>query len=68
MGEIIVRFRTYSDKEIRQIMHKNNYKPVRQKGSHVIYENDEGNHITIRVNKCNKMVFRRMIKENNLKV
>ena len=63
-----MRARTYNQREIEIILRNNGWKPTRQTGSHVIYENDKGEHMTIRYNKCNKMVFRRMIREHNLVV
>lgn len=57
---------TYNPREIRNILLKNGYKPVRQTGSHIIYTNNEGKHITMKRHRCNKMIFQRLIKENNL--
>lgn len=47
------------------ILHRNGYKKVRSKGSHIIFKNDNGNIITIK-NKLNQMIARRLIKENDL--
>ena len=59
---------TYNPRQIRKILQKNGYMPVRQSGSHIIYTNEQGNHITMKCNKCNKMIFQRLIKENNLSI
>ena len=49
------------------ILHRNGYKKARTKGSHIIFKNDNGNTITIK-NKLNRMVAKRLIKENNLNI
>lgn len=58
--------KTYSTKEIQKILRKNGYEFVRQNGDHLIYSNGT-NKITININ-INKMVARRIIKENGLNV
>ena len=57
--------RSFSSREMIKILKKNNYKYVRGKGDHKIYSNGI-NSIVITVPKINKMIARRLIKENNL--
>ena len=59
---------TYNRIDIENILKNNGWKCTRQSGSHKIYTNEQGKHMTIRCNKCNKMVFQRLIKEYNLEV
>lgn len=54
-----------SREDFLKILRKNDYKYVRSKGSHFIYENPDGNHITISLN-LKSIVYQRLIKENNL--
>lgn len=60
--------KTYSDKDIKKILRKNGFVCERQTGSHQIYTNEVGIHITIRCTKCNKMIWQSMIKKYNLVV
>ena len=57
---------TYNKRDIQRILKNNGWILHHFKGSHAIYKNDEGKHITIGMCKCNKMVMQRLIKENNL--
>lgn len=51
--------------DFRRLLNRNGYRCDRIKGSHYIFENENGN--TISINKQpNKMVVTRLIKENNL--
>ena len=51
-------------KEFVPLLEKNGYREIRSNGSHFIYSNG---HNTISVNKnLNRMVRKRLIKENNL--
>ena len=59
---------TYDKMDIRRMLRRNGYFPHHQTGSHVIYRNKDGRHLTIRVSNQNKMVLQRLIKEYNLKV
>ena len=61
-----MRTPTYSDRDIQKILRRNGFILQRQTGSHGIYTNANGEHMTIRYHNCNKMVMRRMIKEYNL--
>lgn len=60
--------RVYNAREVKTILRNNGYKIDRYSGSHEIYVNDNGNHITIPASKVNRMMFQRLIKENNLNV
>lgn len=61
-----MRAMTPTKRDVEIILRKNGWHIDRQTGSHIIYENDKGEHMTIRCSGCNKMVFRRLIKEYNL--
>ena len=56
-----------SSREIIKILKNNNYKCIRVSGDHHIYSNGT-NTISITVPKINRMIVRRLIKENNLAV
>lgn len=57
--------RQYTQKEFIRIVEKNGFHYDRHNGSHAIYVNDEGRHISIPQNlEC--VIARRLIKENNL--
>ena len=58
----------YNKRDIERILKKNGYVLHHQKGSHLIYRNENGRHLTIGICKYNKMVFQRLIKEYDLKV
>lgn len=60
--------KTYSNVEIKRILRKNGFALQRKTGSHGIYTNKDGMHMTVRFSNCNKMVWQRMIKEYNLVV
>jgi predicted RNA binding protein YcfA (HicA-like mRNA interferase family) len=53
-------------KECQLILNYNGFHYDHQSGSHVIYKNDRGKHISIKVNSVNACVWRRLVKENNL--
>lgn len=57
--------KTYSTREFERLLNDNGYKFIRQKGDHIIYRK-ENNTIVI-TKDLNKMVAKRLIKENNLK-
>ena len=59
---------TYNKRDIQRILKNNGWTLHHQKGSHLIYKNKRGEHLTIACCKYNKMVFQRLIKEYNLKV
>lgn len=59
---------TYNKRDIHRILKNNGWKLHRQSGSHLIYKNDNGEHLTIGCCKYNKMIMQRLIKQYNLKV
>ena len=59
---------TYNKRDIQKILRNNGWTFHHCKGSHMIYKNDKGEHITIAICKCNKMVMQRLIKQHSLKV
>ena len=59
-----MRLKTYNRREFELLLTKNGYELARCRGSHFVYK--KGN-VTISVPKnLNKMIGRRLIKENNL--
>lgn len=59
--------RQYTQKEFIRIVEKNGFHYDRYNGSHAIYVNDEGRHISIPHNlEC--VIARRLTKENNLDI
>ncbi len=57
----------YTQKEFIKIVERNGFQYNRYKGSHAIYTNNEGRHISIPKNlEC--VIALRLIKENNLNV
>lgn len=59
---------TYNKRDIQRILRNNGWNFHHCKGSHMIYRNDRGQHLTIGTCNCNKMIMQRLIKEYNLKV
>ena len=59
---------TFNKREICIILKNNGWKFHHQTGGHAIYKNDKGEHITIGLCKCNKMIMQRLIKQYNLVV
>lgn len=59
--------RQYTHDEFCRIAERNGYYFMRQSGSHSIYVNSEGHHMSIPL-KLACVIARRLIKENNLKV
>lgn len=55
----------YTRREFIKIVEKNDFRYTRCKGSHSIYTNKTGNHISIPY-KLESVIARRLIKENNL--
>lgn len=60
--------KTYNNRDIQRILRNNGFVFQRQTGSHMIYTNEVGEHMTVRFANCNKMVWQRLIKEYNLVV
>lgn len=58
--------KTYNDRDIQRILRNNGFVFQRQTGSHNIYTNAVGEHVTVRFTNCNKMIWQRLIKEYNL--
>ena len=58
--------RHYTRREMEKILKNNGWTIDRQKGSHRIYTNNQGSHITIGTCNYNAMVFQRLAKENNM--
>lgn len=57
----------YTQKEFIKIVERNGFQYVRHRGSHAIYMNNEGRHISIPKNlEC--VIALRLIKENNLNI
>lgn len=59
--------RQYTQKEFIRIVEKNGFHYDRHNGSHAIYVNDGGRHISIPL-KLESVIARRLIKENNLEI
>jgi predicted RNA binding protein YcfA (HicA-like mRNA interferase family) len=59
---------TYNKRDIQKILRNNGWTFHHYKGSHAIYRNATGRHLTIGTCNCNKMVMQRLIKEYSLKV
>lgn len=60
--------RTFNKREIEKILKKNGWRLHHFTGSHAIYKNENGEHITIGLCKCNKMIMQRLIKQHQLSV
>ena len=58
--------RHYTRREMEKILKNNGWTIDRQKGSHRIYINEQGAHISIGTCNYNAMVFQRLAKENNM--
>lgn len=58
----------YNKRDIILILKNNGFIFHHQTGGHAIYKNCKGEHISIGLCNCNKMIMRRLIKEHNLKV
>ena len=56
----------YKDREIGIIMRKNGFKLHHYRGSHAIYRNDHGDHISIGMCKCNGAIMHKLGKKYNL--
>lgn len=58
--------RQYTHREFVKLVRQNGFEYIRSKGSHDIYYNNKGRHISIPQTLVN-VIARRLIKENNLK-
>lgn len=57
----------YTQREFIKVVKRNGFRYNRCNGSHSIYTNDIGKHISIPKN-LESVIARRLIKENNLKI
>jgi predicted RNA binding protein YcfA (HicA-like mRNA interferase family) len=59
--------KVYTTKEIKKILKSNGYSFLRYaKGDHEIWSNQSGNKLCIKSTDMNRMVWQRLVKENNL--
>lgn len=58
--------RDVDPRKFHKMLVNNGYQRTRQRGSHRMYKNDDGNVIPVPLH-INKMMAKRLIKENNLK-
>lgn len=58
----------FSKRDVERILRKNNFTLHRCKGSHKIYKNKEGKHLSVVPTRCNRMIMQRLIKEYNLEI
>lgn len=58
--------RVVTYKECQIILKYNGFNFDHQSGSHAIYKNERGKHISIKADCVNPCVWRRLVKENNL--
>ena len=63
----VIKMKQYTSKEFIRIVETNGYRYARHSGSHSIYINEKGRHISI-PKKLECVIARRLIKENNLKL
>ena len=61
-----IRMKVLKPRDCERILNYNGFYPYRQNGSHVIFKDDLGRHITIPRGKVNPCIWRRLVKENNL--
>lgn len=61
------KMKIYEKREFEVILKMNGYHLDRNKGSHHIYINDSGRHISVKY-PLNPCISRRLIKEYNLKI
>lgn len=62
----MTRVKTWNKREFERLLRRNGYRLDRVNGSHYIYSNGEKS-IAVK-QKMNKMIARRLIKENDLKL
>ena len=61
-----IRMKVLKPRDCERILNYNGFYLDRQNGSHVIFKDDLGRHITIPRGKVNPCIWRRLVKENNL--
>lgn len=59
---------TYNKRDVQRILKDSGFVFHHQSGSHSIYKNEKGQHLSVNVNDCNRMIMQRLIKQYNLKV
>jgi len=62
----IINWNAYKRKDAQKILKKNGFVIDRYHGSHTIYINADGRHISINMENFNGIIFRRLVKENHL--
>ncbi len=60
--------RDFSYKECSRILRANGFECDHTRGSHAIWKNARGKHISIKVTEVNCCIWRRLVKENNLDI
>lgn len=60
--------KVYSYREIVKIILRNNFTLARTKGDHEIYKHPDSRMITLRHGNVNRMIWQRLVKENQLQV
>ena len=58
----------FSKRDVERILRTNGWKLDRRRGSHWIYRNNKGQHLSVVPSRCNRLIMQRLIKEYNLKV
>lgn len=58
---------TYNRREVQKILRRNGWYLDHHSGGHAIYKKD-GKTITIGLNRCNKMILQRLIKQHCLEL
>lgn len=58
--------RVVTYKECQKVLKYNGFHIDHYSGSHAIYKNDRGKHISIKVGSVNPCVWRRLVRENSL--
>lgn len=57
----------WTTRQFIKLLHQNGYARKRTTGGHLIYQNADGNSISFTYHNLNRMIAKRLIKENNLK-
>lgn len=58
---------TYNKRDVQRILKNSGFVFHHKSGSHSIYKNEKGQHLSIKVDDCNRMIMQRLIKQYNLK-
>ena len=59
---------TYNKRDVQRILKNSEFYFHHKNGSHSIYRNKNGQHLSVNVDDCNRMIMQRLIKQYNLKV